>query len=171
MPGINDDQGPYHTYDIDDGFDWKALNECCDWFPKQLHRYARFNLASCKEKYGTMRFEYLGLCHGGLYGLIWPGRLFFHLRWPTRRKITKYGDYDSSILLEINNIITAIAAKCGLQYTFKGYQRLIFNIITVVAVRKYPQIQKEITDDIEFRDLLYSYTKKLINYKCYWRSL
>ena len=86
----------------DEKFDWSALNECVDWFPAQLHRYARFNLTSAKEKYGTMRLEFLGMCHGGLYGLIWPGHLHFRLKGPTRRVKSCYakgGYYDCSILM------------------------------------------------------------------------
>ena len=65
---------PHHEWG-DGDFDWDSLYKCVSWFPRQLHRYARFNLTSCKEKYGTMRLEWVGSCHGGLYGLLWPGRL------------------------------------------------------------------------------------------------
>lgn len=52
----------------------------------------------------------------------------------------------------------------------KLYKRFIFNLITLVAVKRWPHIQEEITDEYEFRDLLYKWVKKYINYKCYWRD-
>ena len=160
----------------DGDFDWGGLNECTYWFPKQLHRYARFNLTSCKEKYGTMRLEFVGMCHRGLYGLIFPGRLQWQPKCPTiRRKGSKIGnvqldDYDADLCYIINDYLELISRKIGLSYLFWQYQKFVFNMATLRAFFKWPHLIKEITNDYEFQTWLYNWVKFKIGFKDRWTS-
>lgn len=146
---------PSHDWG-DADFDWDSLYQCVDWFPKQLHRYARFPFLGCKEKYGTMRFEWWGCTFRGPYGLLYPGRLYFH--WTT------------SFLYFTNEYITNISYKIYLTALFSKYQRLIFNIVTLRACQKWPHIVPEITNEYEFNEMLYDWVKKYVGYECVWRD-
>ena len=140
-----------------DDFDWQALNEACTFFSTNLKRFGRISVTGCKEKYGTMRLEffYWGAHYNEFFqSLIHPGRLY----------ITTPG-----WLRTIDFKIAAIAGRIGLSYIISAYQRLIFNIVTVLAVKKWPHIQREILDEYEFNELLYNFIKKKINYVCDWK--
>ena len=50
---------PHHDWG-DESFDWPALNDAMEYISKMYHRiYKRYPLM--KEKYGTIRFEMIGL--------------------------------------------------------------------------------------------------------------
>lgn len=51
---------------------------------------------------------------------------------------------------------------------FFQYQKFMFNIATLIAYYKWPDIQREILDEYEFDELLYKRIKKHVNYVCYW---
>ena len=144
---------PQHEWG--DDFDWESLYECVHWFPIQLHRYARFPLTSCKEKYGTMRLEWLGCTHKGIIGFIRPGHIFFPA---------------PEFLYKFNGLSEIIAHKIGLRRLLWKYQILIFNLVTLRAYYKWPNIIHEITDEDEFAQWLYRPIKKKIGFVCSWQT-
>lgn len=137
-------------------FDWRGLNEACHFFAKSLKRYGRIQITGCKEKYGTMRLEWFhwnGHYNEFLHSIIFPGYLY--IKWPAwMRKIDRF--------------ITQIAIGCGLCRALSAYQRLIFNIVTLVAVYRWSHLQEEMLDDLDFDALLYRWVKQDINYVCNW---
>jgi hypothetical protein len=148
----------YHDWS-EINFDWKALNECCDFFATNLRRWGRIQISGCKEKYGTMRLEWFmwnGHYSQFIHSMIFPG--YLHIRYP-------------KWMYKVDWIITDIAAKSGISRAVSAYQRLIFNIVTVIAVKKWPHIHDEILDELEFDELLYSYVKKKIKYECNWTTM
>jgi len=162
----------------EENFDWDALYKACRFFDVNLKRWARLCVHT-KEKYGTMRLEYLGY-NEGIYGLIYPGRLWLNYPGPTvtkkpHKSIRKYfpegHTYQVGLFRVIDDFITAIARKCGLSRLFYRYQRLVFNIITFIAVKKWPHIKDEIMDEYDFKYLLYDWVKKKVNYVCNWKSV
>lgn len=129
-------------------FDWKSLEEACDFFMK-LRTIGRIQISGTKEKYGTMRLEWFfwnGHYNEFLHSMIYPG--YLHIQWPTWfRRIDQF-------------IITPIAVRIGLCRVITAYQRLVLNIITFIAVKKWPHIKNEILGDWDFDNLLYYWTKK-----------
>lgn len=146
---------PHHEWG-DEDFDWKSLNQACNFFLK-LRTIGRIQMASTKEKYGTMRLDWFfwnGHYREFLHSMIYPGHLYIH--WPLwMRKIDEFA--------------TVIAKYLGILRLVSCYQRLIFNVITFIAVKKWSHIKDEIMDEYEFNELLYDYTKKKLNYVCNWK--
>lgn len=138
---------PYHEWG-DKDFDWKALNEACGFFQRNLQRWARL-FCLTKEKYGTLRLEWFDFGLHGVLGLINPRIMMWR---------------GSNWVYITNDKITAITRKIGLSWLFWQYQRLIFNILTVIAVKKWSHISAEIVDEYEFEEILYKITKIYIGY-------
>ncbi len=137
-------------------FDWKALTEACTFFSINLRRYGRISITSCKEKYGTLRLEYFFWnAHYNEFfnSLLRPGYLFVeHPVW----------------LRHIDMKFAILTQYLGLNWIISQYQRLIFNLVTIRAVKKWPHIQAEMLDDHEFQELLYRSVKNYIGYKDHW---
>lgn len=148
---IEEGKSPCHTWG-DKDFDWHALDEACQYFSKNVQRYGRM-MCFTKEKYGTMRIEFLNMQHHGIYGFLFPRNLYM---------MAKYRS--------MNDFIANIFNKIGLGYILWKYKVLVFNIVTIMTVNKWLHIKNEIIDDLYFDDLLYEWTKKKINYKCNWRK-
>ncbi len=134
-----------------DGFDFCRLGEAINLFSK-ICRYGRIGFYA-KEKYGTMR-----LCNfsftSDFYGLFHPGWVYY--RWPVatyliNRKLSKYCKW--------------------LWVCLWALQRVIFNLATLITVRKYIDLKDEIMEEPEFDDLLYVWVKKYLKYENHWRSL
>lgn len=143
----------------EDSFDWHSLGKACNFF-LYLRSIGRVQISSTKEKYGTMRLEFLfwaGHYHEFMHSMIYPGRLF--IKWPYLvRLIDMY-------------VFTPIARYSGLCRLVTMYQRLVFNVLTIIAVKKWPHIRYEIMSELEFRDLLYDWTKKKVNYVSNWTDV
>ena len=143
---------PIHYWG-DEDFDWNALGKACDFFYKHLRRWGRIGCYT-KEKYGTMRLEFFTMSCSP-YNLIFPGRLSIHPWW----------------LYHISyKYITPVLRATGIGYCINQYQRFVFNVVTIIAVRKWPHIQAEIVNEIEFQDLLYKWVKKKIGFVDHWMS-
>lgn len=107
-----------------------------------------------KEKYGTMRIEYFMLTPMIDIWLFRQNVVFIH----------------SPRLNKIANFLYYVFKYTGINYIILKYQRFIFNLITFVTVKKYPEVKEEILDEFEFEDLLYSYVKKRLSYICNWKT-
>ena len=140
-------------------FDFMSLNLACDFFASNLQKYGRIQITGCKEKYGTMRLEWFfwdGHYQQFVHSAMYPGWLYIQYpRW----------------MYKVDWFITAIANKSGLSWCLSAYQRLVFNIVTVLAVKKWPHLKDEILEELDFDTLLYSKVKKYLNYKCNWVSM
>jgi hypothetical protein len=150
-------EGPYHEWGSE--FDWKSLGKACRFFSTYLRLVGRIQMIGTKEKYGTMRLEWFvwnGHYNELLHAMIYPGQLF--IRWPVWMR-------------RIDKVITAFCAKIGICKLISVYQRFIFNIVTLIAVKRWPHIRYEIMDELEFRDLLYSWVKKKTKYICHWTDV
>ncbi len=165
----------YHDWSEDD-FDWHALNSACNFFSTNIPRYARLCLYT-KEKYGTLRLECFGMGHRGIYGLLHPKAIYWNPKGPYYLKkpskaMAKLGlmPHMCSIWYTLNQYSAAIAGFTKLSWLFWQYQRAVFNIVTVLAVKKWPHIQDEILDEPEFDDMLYGFVKRHLNYVSNWVS-
>lgn len=164
----------HHTWG-DEHFDWESLHKACSFFSK-LTTWARLCIHT-KEKYGTMRIEYFGMGHRGIYGLLNPGDLCFRwggpkvtIKFPKNvRHLVKLERTPVLLSYLFNRFTYKIAKKTGLGYVFWLYQKLVFNIFTVIAVKRWPHIKDEILHEDCFDDLLYKRTKKYIGYVNKWR--
>lgn len=105
-------------------FDYKALDEACQFFDKNLKRFGRFSDVYILDKYGTIRIRL---------------------------------DY-FTVRTRVNTLLKLL----------DGYNRLVFNLVTVRAVKKWPHIQAEMLDDTPFQELLYQRIKKYIGFKDHW---
>src|SRR5258708_13423385 len=112
---------PYHEWG-DTTFDWEALNDACRFFSNNLRRYGRISISGCKEKYGTMRLEWF--CWGAHYNeffhsLIKPGYLYVDFPVWFRN---------------VDRKIAIVMKYLGVSWIIEQYQRLLFNIITIITV-------------------------------------
>lgn len=156
----------------DEDFDWNALNHCVHLYDHVLKKYGRMCVYT-KEKYGTMRLEYLGMGWDGIYGFLNPGHLIF--RWKSVRisRTRIIGDmaFESKVdLLYVFNEVTAnLARYTGISWLIQKYQMFLFNMLTLYCVKKYPHIKDEIMDEYEFNTFLYAWVKRATNYVCGWK--
>ena len=158
----------------DEDFDWNALNHCVHLYDHVLKKYGRMCVHT-KEKYGSMRLQFVGMGWGGIYGFIKPGHLFF--RWTSfkiNKTVTIEGEkhtYQQDFLMSLNEFTETIAKYTGIRWLIHKYQMFLFNMLTLYCVRKYPHIKDEIMEEWEFERWLYGWVKKKVNYVCRWRSV
>jgi hypothetical protein len=141
----------------DKDFDWKALNDACRFFAVNLRRYGRMFVLT-KEKYGTLRLEFLDI---GM-GRVEIGTLFFNRNWLYIHSKKIYA-FDKAVT-------KPIARFLRLNTLLRKYQRLVFNLVTLRACQKWPHIKAEILDEYEFKELLYSWVKNKVGYVCNWTN-
>lgn len=149
--------GNYHQWG-DKDFDWDAMEHCLHYFYIGLVKFGRMDVR-LKEKYGTLRVDGSLGSRITLSQLIWPGYCYL--------QYTKSKFYHQIFYID-ETIIPAIFKYTGLGKLMFKYQKLVWNVTTLYCVNKYPHITEEITDDFWFDDMLYSWVKKKINYKCNW---
>lgn len=135
----------------DPEYDWKSLYEATSWFPTQAQRWGRM-CVHAKEKWGCLRLEYF-YWGATLFQLVYPGRLVTEPRWL----------YDFSY-----NYARPVLKYSGIGYLIEQYQRLVFNILTIRMVKKWPHLKEELTEDFEFQELLYKRVKKWLDFKDKW---
>jgi hypothetical protein len=158
----------------DEDFDWDSLNKVIDLFYTYLPLLGRICVHP-KEKYGTLRLDFFHFLSSdtAFHSLIWPqylcSRYTSKWRWKVKVNLPGFEDYYIPWSLWVDRyIFTEILVKTRLIKVFWAYQRLIFNIVTVIAVKKYKHIKDEILHELEFDDLLYKFVKKSIGYKSNW---
>lgn len=184
----------YHEWG-DEDFDWEALNKVVGIFYIFLPQLGRMTCHP-KEKYGTLRLDFLSMWDGSLYNLIKPQDLcirkfppfwtFWYFKNKTLSEIHKYLRNSRLVKLYTNIIdriikftyfkidrkyIVPLLHKLKIIKLMRGYQRFIFNLITWYCVTKYSHIKNEIMWESYFDELLYSWLKKKVNFKNEWSFL
>lgn len=123
----------YHEWGEED-FDWAGLCEAGNF----IHDYCMKRARLCvhwKEKYGTLRYEYLGSCLYGewpVHKIFYPGHLFY--RWPKR-------------LMPIDRAIGKSLEFLKIAPLVRGYQIRTLRKALFKAVEKYPHLEDEILSD------------------------
>jgi hypothetical protein len=140
----------------DKDFDFNGLNEAIYYMSKNFTRWGRWTCFA-KEKYGTARFEYLYCTNDSLFNLIYPQTLWFGHR-PKMHKI----------LSTIEKVWAPFIKYTGIKKLIRGYRVLVFNLVTLRAVKKWPQFKDELLWEPEFDELLYKWVKNKVGYKCNW---
>ena len=138
----------------DEDFDWEGLNDAGSF----IHQYCMSRARLCihwKEKYGTLRYEYLDSClfsdHTPIHSILKPGRLFLHYNKINIKHIIKLKD---RILFRIGKAIMNIERPIGilLQVLYissliRKYQLWIFRRAIFKAIEKWPHLEDEILED------------------------
>ena len=137
----------------DPDHDWESLYAAVLWFPKQLRRWGRV-CVHAKEKWGCLRLEYF-YWGPSLFQLIFPGRLTSYPWW--------FYNFSFKYAQPLLNY-------SGIGYLIEHYQRLVFNVLTIMMVRKWPHIKDELIEDYDFQQLMYKITKKYLKYTDHWVS-
>ena len=122
----------------DDDFDWKALDDACQYLEKNCRRWARLGVWT-KEKYGTMRVS--TTCayvteYDLLHNLIYPG--YARIVWP--KWFRSYIDWPLGKALGFVGIIRLI----------QRYQNKTLKFFWNRAAKKWPHIKEEILDEYKF---------------------
>ena len=126
---------PYHSwYDEEDDFDFGRLNEAGFFIHKYCIKRARLYI-HWKEKYGTLRYEYINSC---LFGF-WP---IHHIFKPAclRYQWTKW-------VMNIDIVLGRLLEFIGVAPLVRRYQLYIFRKALFAAVKKYPDMEDEILSD------------------------
>lgn len=139
-----------------------------DWFEKNgkdldaairlfssINRTLRGPFFLSKEKYGTMRLEYL-------FGNTRLDCHLFRLNCLMVRHKKLY---------RVASFLDDILDKVYVTRIIWVYQRFIFNKATLVVLMKYPHLQEELLDEPDFEGLLYGWVKKKINYVSGWSKV
>jgi hypothetical protein len=127
-------------------------------FSKAMNLFAKINRVLRgpffieKEKYGTMRLEYM------YYNTCLD-------TWLLRRNVLIIRNWP---LHKVCRFIDNVFRICYITRLIWGYQRFVFNLATFIVVKKYPEVKVEIMDEYEFNDLLYGWVKKQTGYICTW---
>jgi hypothetical protein len=126
------------------------LYKAIDYFEMFNRRYGRWYFFT-KEKYGTMRLEAFWF-RTHLDNLL--GKNLIYIRYPR--------------LHRLSTLLDKVVRFIRLDKIIIHWQRFIFNIATLRTCKKWSNVVEEITDEYCFNTLLYSWTKKKINYSCKW---
>lgn len=122
----------------DDWDGWDDLSRVCDEMWTFTRRWGRLG-GDIKEKYGTLRFY--AKFHHMVHDLIWPG--YVYCQWPKWLHFLWSWDcwyYDK---------------YCSrLRYCIVKYQYWIYRLAYRRALRRYPQIRKEILCAADYPELL-----------------
>ncbi len=143
---------PHHDWS-DDWFKEHGndLVSAIDFFEKWNNRL-RGPVFFVKEKYGTMRLGFFRMPIELDAWLLRINRLAIHYWW----------------LYVCTRKIATLTVKLRLHYLILGYQRLIFNLVTVMTVKKYIEVKDELLSESEFDGLLYGFVKKYLRYESHW---
>lgn len=126
----------YHDWS-DEDFDWKGLNEAQDFIRKYVKTWSRCNVIT-KEKYGTIRYEWLFPPGGSV-------RYGFHIKLPYFTRSNKYMDNIPIVLWRWqDSIIYRLWFKLGVYTLNKAVHK---------AVKKWPHLKDEILEDYYFEYL------------------
>lgn len=112
----------------DKNFDWKSLNLAIDYMHNYMKKYARIGVHS-KEKWGTARL-YCYFYEGSLHSLTHPGYV--------------YSQYPNWLWSFDIFYIRPFCQKIGLVKLVQWWQKKIYIKAYKNAVKKWPNIKKEI---------------------------
>jgi hypothetical protein len=110
-----------------------------------ISRYCRTRAHLCihwKEKWGTLRFEFIGSCifdrYWPIHSIFYPGHLFYRFpKW----------------MLKVDWAVGCVLFGLGIGQLIQRYQLFILRRAINLAVKKWPHIEKEITADSPFWEL------------------
>ncbi len=123
----------YHSWYDDPPWPyWDDLYAAEHYIYNYVYRYSRCCLIS-KEKYGTIRYEYV-FAPGGGY------RARGNIKLPFFKRKAKYGDFDIYLFSWSNSIFYRIWVRWG---------KYILSKAVKSACLKFPNCKKEILDDYE----------------------
>lgn len=112
----------------DDSFDWGSLYKAQNEIYDICRKYGRVGIRS-KEKYGTIRWEHIGLCGSTLHSFTHPGYVYSRYpKWLWRLDLK---------LRPLKYIAPII----------RFWQLLVVQYAFTVTCRKYPHIIVEILED------------------------
>lgn len=125
----------------DEDFDWEALHQAGTFIAHYCKTRAWLVL-HWKEKYGTLRYEFLTSTlfsqHTPIHSLWRPGHLYYRYSIRCRK---------------IDEFIGRILWSLGITKLVQKYQLFILRRAVELAKQKYPHIADEITDDLD--DIMY----------------
>ena len=127
----------------EENFDWSSLQKAVNHYWFWMYHFAGMCLYT-KEKYGTLRLENF-----------WLGKVYLTI-------YIKPYSFSNILCKTINTIFP--------QKVIAQYQLLVFNIATLIAIKKWPHIKNEIMDDIYFDDYLYDWVKRKVRYVSNWHK-
>ena len=122
----------------DKEFDWGSLYKAVNYVSGFCKRWGRLGGQS-KEKYGTLRFyaDFGFLC---LHGLVYPGYVYCQFpKWLWKMDIRYIGPF---------------LKKIGLNRLFVKWQSFIYRKAYINACKKWPHIQAEILQNMDYPKLL-----------------
>ena len=117
-----------------------------DFFAKNVYRYGRIWRTS-KRRCVSINLDYT-------FGRFCLSHLFFHTNYIVCRS-PKIAWIDERIVEPLVKLIR-------LDKVFYAYQRLVFNIVTYLTIRKFPNVKGEICHLTYFAYVLYDWTKNKI---------
>lgn len=124
---------PYHEWG-DEDFDWTALEDAITFCVKNMRRWGRICVHG-KEKYGTMRLEFVTFGFT-LHQFFFPPYLFKHKLMPKwlwcLDQNLVYGKF------RVYNWLV--------NWWYVPYQKWLYRFILNRAVKKWPHIKEEIID-------------------------
>lgn len=139
----------------DEDFDFIRFGKAMDYFSDICVYIGRMPLMY-KEKYGSMRLEGQ-LFTPSIIQVFDRGYCSYRGQsWNTRIKVPNW-------LQKIERSLSGVVMP-----HFWKYQKFILNIASVLVYRKYPEYKDELFWEYEFKELLYSWVKRRIKYKCGW---
>ena len=123
---------PYHDWS-ETGFDWKGLNDAGVFIAKYCYRYARLGIW-WKEKYGTLRVS--PQWGNSIHNIIWPGYCFNQFKYKWMWRFDMYLCYNTWCKYVFNLVYM--------------WQKFILKRAYILAIKKWPHIDREILDDYWF---------------------
>lgn len=121
----------------DKDFDWHGLNAAGSFIARYCMHKARLKI-HWKEKYGTLRIEWLSSCLFGyspVHNLVYPGYLYY--KWP-------------SWVMKIDRGLGSVLRVLRITNLIAGYQLKTLNRALARAVEYWPHLKDEIEDDVKW---------------------
>jgi hypothetical protein len=134
----------YHDWS-DKTHDWDGISDCCHILEHYSRRYGRFG-GQIKEKFGQVRF-YAMLGRPSLHGLIYPGYMYKHKRFPQWLW--------SLDIFYISPLLDRVFGRA-----IYWWQSKVYEYAYKKCLKKYPHLAAEILGSADFPELIKGATRQ-----------